>query len=169
MLRQNKIFLSLLLLSFLASLTIKVYLDQHAYIAENNAVKNSPPERVLSVIIQNQKLSLRQEIAPVNRGNFPIQIYHSTECNGAIALILLEKNAEGAAILAYQTNRPLNEISYIFNNQIYDSFPSLDYWFERVLRSLHIREKPSNILSSYVIGAIEVGHCSLLKTMNWRV
>lgn len=167
MLRQNKIFLILLTLSFITSIATKIYMDRQVFMETEVRTVEVLPQDILDITMNVQMLSLTKKIKPVNRGNFPIQIYRSSECNGAIALILLEKNAEGAAILAHQINRPLEEIFYIYDGHLNDEFPSFGYWFDQVLQSVYLQKQPKNILSSFVIGAAEVGGCNLLNTLNW--
>lgn len=105
-----------------------------------------------------QQLLLRDRIQPVNRGNFDIWLYQHKHCEGALAVIALDKNEEGAALLAHYLKRPLSEVQFIFKGQAHAAFPAFTYW----LHSLNPFAPPSSLLA-----VTEFGPCKMIKTLNW--
>jgi len=140
----NKLFPLFLCVSFLASLYFK------------NPDQTSPLPTKKELILSG--LSLIKRITPVNRGNFEILLYQSQNCEGLVALIALEKNAEGAAILAHYLKRPLSDIHFIYKSQIHDQFPAFSYW----LGSINPLSAPSHVLA-----VKEFGLCKLIEKTDW--
>ena len=103
-------------------------------------------------------LTLVKSVRPVNRGNFEIRFYQSHKCEGILALIALDKNEEGAAILAHYLKRPLTDVRFILNGKLYPQFPAFSYW----LTSLKPFAPPSSVLA-----VKEFGRCKLIETTDW--
>ncbi|WP_135078812.1 hypothetical protein [Terasakiella sp. SH-1] len=141
----HKPYLFLLVLVFSTSL----------YFKTSGSVPSTETE---SYQLDHNDLTLTNSIKPVNRGNFTIHFYESQSCLGLLAVIALNKNEEGAAILAYYLKRPLSDIQFIFKGKVYNHFPAFSYW----LSSLHPWQAPS-----YVWAVKEFGRCKLIENINW--
>jgi len=108
--------------------------------------------------LEQQNLSYRQSINPVNRGQFDIQIFDHHFCEGLLAVIALEKNEEGAGILAHYLNLPVSEIKFIFEDQVYDEFPAFSYWLANFTLKGH---------RNSVLAVKEYGYCNLIENTDW--
>ncbi|WP_420548180.1 hypothetical protein [Curvivirga sp.] len=136
-------------------LIISLYLKYPASYVLNHSEQDKSAF-ILSLEVQN--LSYRQTIKPVNRGQFDIQIFDHHFCEGLLAVIALERNEEGAGILAHYLNLPVSEIKFIFDNQVYDEFPAFSYWLANLTAKRH---------GNSVLAVKEYGHCNLIENTDW--
>lgn len=144
----KKIYPIMLLLSFCISIFLKTDITKpHSLNIE------------IQTLLEGPSLRLIKKVRPVNRGNFQIEFYRPQSCDGFIALIKLNKNEEGAAILAHYLKKPLKEISFIHNAHVYDHFPAIRYWFNSIFHSS----------SRHVIAVKEYGNCKLIKKIDWSL
>lgn len=121
---------------------------------------------VLTQHLKKQGVFLYVTLAPVNRGNFPIHIYRGTDCIGEIAIILLDKNAEGAAILAHHFQGYTPKIHFIHAGKRTSYFPAFQYWLNRSL-NLFWDFSQGALSQTHVLGVTETGSCSLISRLNW--
>ena len=136
-------------------LIISLYLKHPA----SNAFNHSKQDNTAFIqSLEQQNLSYRQSINPVNRGQFDIQIFDHVHCEGLLAVISLEKNEEGAGILAHYLNLPVSEIKFIFDDQIYEEFPAFSYWLANLTFKGH---------RNSVLAVKEYGPCNLIENTDW--
>ena len=92
----------------------------------------------------------------------------SPGCNtGSIYATPLFRNAEGVAAIE-QNIMKKNDVSYfVYNGQIYQSFPSLQFWIGTNLKKA-IGFFKDNVRSHYVLSIVETGTCDFENTLNWQ-
>ena len=96
------------------------------------------------------------QISPVNRGAFDIRLMRHKTCPGGLAILRLQRNAEGAYVLAHALKLPDGVVKFVFEGRLHNSFPSFGYWFARATG----RAKP-------VYAVAELGTCGFLETIDW--
>lgn len=146
--RLEKIYPLVLLLSLCLSLFWKTDINSPSVLSHK-----------IQPFFEDQSLRLVKSVRPVNRGDFQIEFYRPPTCPGFIALIQLNKNEEGAAILAHYLKQPLDSISFIHNAQVFDHFPAFQYWLNTVFRKN----------ATHVIAIKEFGSCQLIENIDWSL
>lgn len=141
----SKLYIPLLFIAFLTSL----YLKDMSIIPLGESTSKKPHVHGAQWV---------KSVKPVNRGNFEIHFYQSTNCDGILALIALDKNEEGAAILAHYLKRPLNDILFILDAKTYSQFPALNYWSKSL--------NPFSPARS-VLAVKEFGSCKMIEKTDW--
>lgn len=88
--------------------------------------------------LKNLPISKLGELSPANRGNYRVSGFSHNYCNGSIALLPLQRNAEGAHILENMLDSPLSNSSeqitqgIIFAGQLYPEYPELKILIKRI-------------------------------------
>ncbi|WP_315983405.1 hypothetical protein [Aliamphritea spongicola] len=78
------------------------------------------------------------ELSPANRGNYRVSGFAHNTCNGSIALLPLERNAEGAHILENMLDTQISHTSrqvtrgVIFAGKLYPEYPELKVLIRRI-------------------------------------
>lgn len=148
MLNRNRLLIPLILLIGGVGIIIKT----------PSAQTNLPPELNHHEKLKRQNIHLVKKSSPVNRGDFKVEYYMSPYCDGVLTLIALQKNEEGAALLAHFLKRPRHEITFIYKNHLSKSFPAFSYWLTSILPNQPHRQ---------VFALKEFGSCNLIKQIDW--
>ncbi len=98
-----------------------------------------------------------------NQGPYQVMGFKSTQCEGSIAIVPLERNAEGAHILRYFLSDPDLTFGFVFAGELHTTFPQWAFTLERFKKQLGQFTANPNILSSQALAYAESGHCGIAQ------
>lgn len=101
------------------------------------------------------------EIDAANQGPYRIRGYHHPECGGSIAILPLHRNAEGSKILKQLLDDQNLKYGVIFQGQIHEEFPQLDFAIEKLRKALSRILNNQTHPKSTILAFAEDGHCDL--------
>jgi len=94
-------------------------------------------------------------------GTYKATVFRDLKCDGALIVMPLPRNAEGANLLSQSLRHPPTQHFYLLFSDTYTTFPNVDFWLaglrHDVLWLLSISTAPSPV----VLSIAEIGECGL--------
>ena len=134
-------------------------------IAPLTRVFNDQPVPTMPSESLYESLSLEKigQFDAANQGPYTIMGYKSVGCEGSIALLKLERNAEGAHILRYFFHGSQLTYGFVFAGKLHTHFPQAEFTLQR------IRQQLQNLTSNHpssphqALAYVESGQCGIAE------
>lgn len=125
-----------------------------------------PSAEALSITpLSSAQLSLlnlkqRQTVRLSPQSDYQLFSYQATGCRGSIALVRLQRNAEGATLLRNSIRNPDTRFGFMLNGEIRPSFPALEYNYRKLMARIFRHSSAASSGASLFAWA-ELGQCGL--------
>lgn len=144
-------YLALLLPALIIAPLTRVFNDQPVLTTQSEA------------LIENLPLEKLGQFDAANQGPYTIMGYRSVGCEGSIALLKLERNAEGAHILRYFFQGSQLTYGFVFAGKLYTHFPQADFTLQRIRHQIQILTNTQPSSPYQALAYVESGQCGIAE------
>ncbi|PHS79025.1 MAG: hypothetical protein COB59_03825 [Rhodospirillaceae bacterium] len=94
-------------------------------------------------------------------GTYKATVFRDLNCDGALIVVPLPRNAEGADLLSRSLRRPPTQQFFLLFSERYATFPNVAFWFSGLRHDVMWLLNMTNAPPPVVLSVAEIGECEL--------